>query len=188
MREAHDGTARAVPWTELPRERLAEALVDRCAWQHTSWSPTAWREVLRPVVGEGIGVSSTKRLGDSGIYLASPLFYSSTFAYAQGQKAGESPMHRITRTISVRDFNQNASRVLNSVREGVDIVPIRRGRAGEIIAYIVPAEMLFDHEALERARGLDEQVPSVEDVLAMRGAYDGRLARSLEELRDQETR
>lgn len=51
-RSAQDGAARAVPWAELPREQLVEALVDRYTWQHASWSPTALREVLRPVVGE----------------------------------------------------------------------------------------------------------------------------------------
>src|SRR5699024_1447293 len=51
-RSAQDGAARAVPWAELPREQLVEALVDGYAWQHASWSPTALREVLRPVVGE----------------------------------------------------------------------------------------------------------------------------------------
>ncbi|MGP9709646.1 GNAT family N-acetyltransferase [Brachybacterium sp. AOP24-D1-21] len=49
---SHDGTARAVPWTELPREQLVDALTDRYTWQHASWSPTASREVLRPEVGE----------------------------------------------------------------------------------------------------------------------------------------
>lgn len=52
VREMQDGAARAVPWTELPREQLVEALVDRYTWQHASWSPTAARETLRPVVGE----------------------------------------------------------------------------------------------------------------------------------------
>ena len=51
-REGHDGTARAVPWTDLPRAQLVDALTDRYLWQHASWSPTAPREVIRPVVGE----------------------------------------------------------------------------------------------------------------------------------------
>lgn len=44
--------ARAVPWTELPRQQLVDALTDRYAWQHASWSPTAPREVIRTEVGE----------------------------------------------------------------------------------------------------------------------------------------
>ena len=51
-REGHDGAARAVPWTDLLREQLVDALTARYAWQHASWSPTAPRETLRPVVGE----------------------------------------------------------------------------------------------------------------------------------------
>ncbi|ATG51759.1 N-acetyltransferase [Brachybacterium vulturis] len=43
--------ARAVPWTALHREQLVDALTDRYAWQHASWSPTAPREVLRRKVG-----------------------------------------------------------------------------------------------------------------------------------------
>ena len=52
VREAHGGGARAVRWTDLPQEQLVDALTDRYTWQHASWSPTAPRDVLRPVVGE----------------------------------------------------------------------------------------------------------------------------------------
>ncbi|MDN5899382.1 MAG: GNAT family N-acetyltransferase [Brachybacterium sp.] len=53
VREATDVQgACAVPWTELPRQQLVDALVDRYTWQHASWSPTASREVLRRRVGE----------------------------------------------------------------------------------------------------------------------------------------
>lgn len=41
-----------LPWTELPRQQVVEALVSRYHWQHASWSPTASRDVLRPVVGQ----------------------------------------------------------------------------------------------------------------------------------------
>ncbi|GAA4526352.1 N-acetyltransferase [Brachybacterium paraconglomeratum] len=50
-RGAGGGTARAVRWTELPREQLIDALTTRYLWQHASWSPTAPREVVRPEVG-----------------------------------------------------------------------------------------------------------------------------------------
>lgn len=53
VRESHDGAARAVPWNDLPREQLVDALTDRYTWQHASWSPTAPREILRPEAGEG---------------------------------------------------------------------------------------------------------------------------------------
>ncbi|HEX7351823.1 GNAT family N-acetyltransferase [Brachybacterium sp.] len=52
VRSAQDGIVRTAPWTDLPRAQLVDALTDRYAWQHASWSPTASREVLRPVVGE----------------------------------------------------------------------------------------------------------------------------------------
>ncbi|HLQ80258.1 MAG TPA: GNAT family N-acetyltransferase [Brachybacterium sp.] len=52
VRDRHDGGARAVPWTDLPREQVIDALTDRYLWQHASWSPTASRDVVRPVVGE----------------------------------------------------------------------------------------------------------------------------------------
>ncbi|MFC0673329.1 GNAT family N-acetyltransferase [Brachybacterium hainanense] len=39
------------PWTAVDREQLIEAMTDRYAWQHASWSPTAPREVLRQEVG-----------------------------------------------------------------------------------------------------------------------------------------
>lgn len=97
-------------------------------------------------------------------------------------------MHKITPPMNVREFNQNASKVLNSVREEVDIVPIRRGRGGEVIAYVVPAEMMFDHASIDRARSDADQAPPLEELLARRRAYDGRLARSLEEMREQEAR
>ncbi len=51
VREGHEGAARVVPWTDLPREQLIDALTDRYLWQHASWSPSAPREVIRPVVG-----------------------------------------------------------------------------------------------------------------------------------------
>lgn len=96
-------------------------------------------------------------------------------------------MHKITPSVSVREFNQNTSRVLNTLRENGDIVPIRRGRGGEVIAYVVPAEIMFDHEAIDRARGAVDVAPSVEDLLESRRGHGGRLARSLEELREQES-
>ena len=52
VRSAGDGVARAVPWAALPREQLVDALTSRYLWQHASWSPTASREQIRPVVGE----------------------------------------------------------------------------------------------------------------------------------------
>ena len=52
VHEGHDGGARAVPWSDLPREQVIDALTDRYLWQHASWSPTAARDVVRPVVGE----------------------------------------------------------------------------------------------------------------------------------------
>src|SRR5699024_7474707 len=52
VRDRHDGGARAVPWTDLPREQVIDALTDRYLWQHASWSPTASRDVVRPVEGE----------------------------------------------------------------------------------------------------------------------------------------
>src|SRR5699024_3315047 len=52
VRAGHDGGARAVPWSDLPREQVIDALTDRYLWQHASWSPTASRDVVRPVVGE----------------------------------------------------------------------------------------------------------------------------------------
>jgi len=52
VRGAQGDIARTVAWAELPHEQLVDALTDRYAWQHASWSPTASREVLRPVVGE----------------------------------------------------------------------------------------------------------------------------------------
>ncbi|MFJ6043115.1 GNAT family N-acetyltransferase [Brachybacterium paraconglomeratum] len=51
-REGRDGAVRVIPWTGLPRDQLIDALVDRYTWQHASWSPTAPRETIRPVVGE----------------------------------------------------------------------------------------------------------------------------------------
>lgn len=60
VRGAVDGAARAVPWTELPREQIVDALTDRYTWQHASWSPTASREVLRPVVGEEFSEESVR--------------------------------------------------------------------------------------------------------------------------------
>jgi GNAT superfamily N-acetyltransferase len=51
-RARHDGAARAARWSELPREPLVDALTSRYLWQHASWSPTAPREAVRPVVGE----------------------------------------------------------------------------------------------------------------------------------------
>ncbi|WP_299303774.1 GNAT family N-acetyltransferase [uncultured Brachybacterium sp.] len=52
VRGGVDVAARVVPWTELPREQLIDALTTRYLWQHASWSPTALREVIRPEVGE----------------------------------------------------------------------------------------------------------------------------------------
>lgn len=52
VRELADGDARVLPWSELPREQLIDALTDRYLWQHASWSPTAPRDVIRPIVGE----------------------------------------------------------------------------------------------------------------------------------------
>src|SRR5699024_7587901 len=52
VHDGHDGGARAVPWSDLPREQVTDALTDRYLWQHASWSPTAARDVVRPVVGE----------------------------------------------------------------------------------------------------------------------------------------
>lgn len=52
VRSSADGAARAVPWSDLPREQLVDALTDRYAWQHASWSPVAARDVLRREVGE----------------------------------------------------------------------------------------------------------------------------------------
>lgn len=60
VREAGGGTVHAVRWTELPREQLIDALTTRYLWQHASWSPTAPREAIRPVVGEAFYEESVR--------------------------------------------------------------------------------------------------------------------------------
>ena len=62
VRTHHDGAARAVAWTELPREQVIDALTDRYLWQHASWSPTATRELIRPVAGEEFYEESAREL------------------------------------------------------------------------------------------------------------------------------
>ncbi|WP_193104013.1 GNAT family N-acetyltransferase [Brachybacterium sp. FME24] len=47
-----DESVRVARWTDLPREQVIDALTDRYLWQHASWSPTASRKTIRPVVGE----------------------------------------------------------------------------------------------------------------------------------------
>jgi antitoxin (DNA-binding transcriptional repressor) of toxin-antitoxin stability system len=55
---------------------------------------------------------------------------------------------RIKKSITSREFNHSSSEILRQVREG-DVIPVTYGRDGAVVAYIVPASTLRNHEAVE---------------------------------------
>ena len=92
---------------------------------------------------------------------------------------------RIKNSVTSREFNHTSSEILRQVREG-NVIPVTYGRDGEVVAYVVPASTLRNHDEIEAVhRAVTAHRPSARDVV-MGSTVTFNSADTLREMRDGE--
>jgi len=94
-------------------------------------------------------------------------------------------MTRIRPSITSRELNQNSSKILGVVKDEQDIVPVTYGRDGRVVAYVVPADVLFNANTIREAREA-EMTPLIELLGPME--VKGNPSQVLESMREEESR
>ncbi|AMB39216.1 hypothetical protein DM794_11865 [Paenarthrobacter ureafaciens] len=71
----------------------------------------------------------------------------------------------VKNSVTSREFNHSSSEILRQVREG-NVIPVTYGRRGDVVAYVVPASVLRNHDEVEAVhRAVTAQRRSARDVV-----------------------
>ncbi|WP_311211514.1 MULTISPECIES: hypothetical protein [unclassified Arthrobacter] len=92
---------------------------------------------------------------------------------------------KVKKSITSREFNHSSSEILRQVRNG-DVIPVTYGRDGSIVAYLVPASTLRNHDEIEEVhRAVAGHQSSARDVV-MESTVTINSEHTLNELREGE--
>lgn len=92
---------------------------------------------------------------------------------------------RVRNSITSREFNHSSSEILRQVREG-DVIPVTYGRDGDVVAYVVPASILRNHDEVEAVhRAVTAHRRSARDIV-MESTVTFNSEHTLDEMREEE--